>query len=404
MEQNELKISEAQVTEKPRVIRRRIGWIAAVCAILAAAVTGAVIGIAVTQDAPSPYPVFHRVSSAKILEIPEESDEYTSELFPKADYEKYGVSFEAEVLRIFPDPYVGMYRGSTRIHMAELLVKDMIAGDSVPQVIYLRLSKSEAERIRQKQTIVYSGMQVDLEGGSLLNAKTGRIESFGVTFSGTDYTSCIAVFADENDPEIENTKQRIRSRVASPVSDPQYRNYCKVLSLTDAEGALRQALEEIANPEIGEFMVTGSLGSDGEREFACIRFIDGYMTDEVITINIETGEVTYSDARYTAEDRSVLPNLKKLTKKVDIKKLEIPQEPEIKGKSRIFYKFNCTYRKVNGKIFGLIGLCWQDIKDSEWGPVKTYYSHPFSYKVYTPDGTFLDATEKELNSVLGIPQ
>jgi len=169
---------------------------------------------------------------------------------------------------------------------------------------------------------------------------------------------------------------------------------------------LKQALQEIANPEIGVFRVMANFDVDGERDFWCYRYIDGYQTDEMISVDIETGEVTWSEARYTAEDRDALPNLKKLMRKIDTRKLEKP-EPLGNDNYKIeFYKFQGSYRKVNGEIYGLLGVCWSYAYRTEKnGSQIVNNPFPASYKVYTPDGTFVDAkTEQELNSVLGITE
>ena len=89
-------------------------------------------------------------------------------------------------------------------------------------------------------------------------------------------------------------------------------------------------------------------------------------------------------------------------RKINTRKLEKPQLSE-DSKYRIeFGKLLNSYRKVNGEIYGLFGVCWSYIyQDSEGGEITDINCYPKSYKIYTPDGEWIDATKDSLDSVLG---
>jgi len=65
-----LEKSEKKPGKLTQLLRMRN--LVAACLILVVAGVGAVIGIFATREEPSRYPVFHKVSSVKISEIPDE--------------------------------------------------------------------------------------------------------------------------------------------------------------------------------------------------------------------------------------------------------------------------------------------------------------------------------------------
>ena len=99
-----LERSERKPEKLKKPLRQR-NLVAAVCLVLVVAGIGVVIGIWINREETSPYPVFHKVSSVKIADIPEEKEDGIEiDIQDLVDEEKYGISFEARVLRVFSDP------------------------------------------------------------------------------------------------------------------------------------------------------------------------------------------------------------------------------------------------------------------------------------------------------------
>ena len=91
------------------------------------------------------------------------------------------------------------------------------------------------------------------------------------------------------------------------------------------------------------------------------RYINGCSTDETIIVNLDTEEVTYSGVRYIDDDMKDIENMAiHLENKVEEYKKQIPLPPklDIDDKELLRLYLDASYRKVDGKIYGILSIEW----------------------------------------------
>ena len=91
------------------------------------------------------------------------------------------------------------------------------------------------------------------------------------------------------------------------------------------------------------------------------RFINGCWTDEVIRIDLDTEKVTYQMVRYTEEELKSIENMAiHLENKVEEYKNQMPIPPnlDIEDKELLRLSLNACYRKIDGKIYGILETEW----------------------------------------------
>ena len=92
------------------------------------------------------------------------------------------------------------------------------------------------------------------------------------------------------------------------------------------------------------------------------RYINGCQTDETITINLETEEVTYSEVRYSEEDMATMPDIALLVSELAAQYKEstptpprhIPTEEQNLFDLRVYG----WYAKVGDTVYGIIRTSW----------------------------------------------
>lgn len=98
------------------------------------------------------------------------------------------------------------------------------------------------------------------------------------------------------------------------------------------------------------------------------RFINGCQTEEVITINLKTEEVTYSEVRYTPEDIAGLADLSEyVSRKAQEYQQETPVPPhtDTTGKELRSLNLYAWYFKLDGKLYGVVKTTWIYKEDTD---------------------------------------
>lgn len=101
--------------------------------------------------------------------------------------------------------------------------------------------------------------------------------------------------------------------------------------------------------------------STGSKWVSFVRYICGCVTDETVTIDLETGEVSYDGSRYSENDITALPDISfDIAKKVADYRLEIPSPPHIDtdGKKLLRLYVSGAYFKKSGNTYGLVNTSW----------------------------------------------
>ncbi len=99
------------------------------------------------------------------------------------------------------------------------------------------------------------------------------------------------------------------------------------------------------------------------------RFINGCQTEETVTIDLVTEEVTYSEVRYTKEDMAQMENISAhLSQKAKEYAEEMPIPPHIdpSGKQLVCLNLYAWYVKVDGKLYGVLKTAWRYRKENTW--------------------------------------
>lgn len=130
------------------------------------------------------------------------------------------------------------------------------------------------------------------------------------------------------------------------------------------------------------------------------RVINGFVTEETVTINGYTGangNVNQSDTKYNENDLSKIPDIGKALEKIDLSELK-PSHIEIVGGMNFKYSSAMgVYRKVGDKVYGIVRILW-------------YYTYPERmngyvmddcYYLYDQDGNGSTVERDELKELIG---
>ena len=107
--------------------------------------------------------------------------------------------------------------------------------------------------------------------------------------------------------------------------------------------------------------------ADGRLTFR--RFINGCQTEETISIDLATEKVTYSDVRYTAEDRKNLQNIALYLSEqaaTYAQSLPVPPHTDPEEKKLLCLNLYAWYAKVDGKNYGVVKTVWRHSKEDDW--------------------------------------
>ncbi len=131
------------------------------------------------------------------------------------------------------------------------------------------------------------------------------------------------------------------------------------------------------------------------------RYINGCQTEETITIDLLTEEVTYSEVRYTKEDMVQMENISAhLSEKAAeyAEQLPIPPHTVPEGKELLCLNLYAWYVKVDGKLFGVIKTSWRYKEKDDW--YIQYYDE--SYTLYDMSArTATDISRDDLVAIIG---
>ena len=132
------------------------------------------------------------------------------------------------------------------------------------------------------------------------------------------------------------------------------------------------------------------------------RYINGVQTEETVRIDLDTGEITYSDIRYTAEDYGKAENLAlRLSERADAYAAEFPAPSRIdtNGKTLVSLSVYGWYVKVEDGIYGIIKTVWVYRNEDSW--LFLYYDD--DYTVYDAQNAtvYQNLTPQEVIDIVG---
>lgn len=131
------------------------------------------------------------------------------------------------------------------------------------------------------------------------------------------------------------------------------------------------------------------------------RYINGCQTEETVSINLLTGEVNYSDVRYTKEDMTHMENISAHISEMAseyAEKLPIPPHTDLEGKTLLGLNLYGWYVKIDGKLYGVVKTAWKYQDEDTW--YVQYYDE--SYVLYDmSSSSATDISRDDLIDIVG---
>ena len=131
------------------------------------------------------------------------------------------------------------------------------------------------------------------------------------------------------------------------------------------------------------------------------RYINGCQTEETVTIDLSTEEVTYSQVRYTPEDMENLQNIALYLSEqaaAYVQNSPTPPHTDPEGKKLLCLNLYAWYAKVDGKLYGVVKTAWRYCENDDW--YIQYYDDQYVLFDMT-DGSGRDISRDDLLALLG---
>lgn len=353
-----------------------------------------------------------------------------------------GFAVKAKVVKNHPDKYykldVSSERRPTAYRLIQMETIEVISGENLPRYFLYLIPDYVYVDMSVYDSLLISMSQLGTENYVLRNGTKNQMESFE-----------LPIFADYQDhPEFGNIiafrsgifdesfwqnyiwlhgyqfakcyleNQRYRylvsrgdseSTVISAINKQIYEwyhdNYQErsVITLNFTTQAAKDALEYVKPFANGVFSQRFSANLD---KLIFTRYINGCQTEETITIDLLTEEVTYSEVRYTKEDIEYIVDISVyLSEKATEYSNQLPIPPHTDPEGKELYGLNlyAWYVKVNGKLYGVIKTVWkyQEFHSDD----HAYYSLGYyddAYVLYDMSaGTAIDISRDDLVKIVG---
>ncbi len=354
---------------------------------------------------------------------------------PKFEFST-GIAVKAKVVKNNPDKYYKLDISSeyrpTAYRLIQMETMEVISGENVPQYFLYLIPEYVYVDMSVYDSLLISMEQIGVENYVLKNATQNRMESFELPifadYQDNPELGNIIAFSDGifdeslwqnkswlygyqfasyylDNPEYSDlvvSRGDSERTVISAIKD-QYDWWCggnyqpwSVTTLNFTTKAAKDALEYVKPFTNGVF---SQIYQHGELIFR--RYINGCQTEETITIDLLTEEVTYSEVRYTKEDMAQMENISAhLSEKASeyAEQLPIPPHTDPNGKELLCLNLYAWYVKADGKLYGVIKTAWRYQEKDDW--YIQYYDD--SYILYDMTaGTATDISRDDLVNIVG---
>ena len=440
-----------QKNKKPKSVWLRFGAIAA-CFLL---IVSAVIVVSMLSD-PDDNPIINP-SNQKVPSIstiisgnkitgkqellygdPSSGSEGEAEMIVPGFY--INTVIQANVIEVLPDYYYTPNL-SIRYLVAKLSVVESIRGSGLPNEILMRFPYYTSDIFDGYDTFIFSLQQVGVENfmmindtkrevtyfphmfevemvndlgyGSVIAFKDGKVDtSFfdkadhfnaGGYIANSLQNPTLCFYPVSFDTTLEEAKTNIKelsqksSEESMFVSDIPY-DYITVdnIFISDEGKQIKSYLEP---SEMSVFM-QDIYRSEDRVVATYTRVINGFVTEEQITINGYTGEngnVSQSDTRYNEDDLSKIPNIGEALANLKLSELKPSHIEIVDGMNFEYSSAMGVYRKVRDKVYGIVRIIW-------------YYTFPERtngyvmddcYYLYDQDGNGSIVERDELKELIG---
>ena len=446
-------ITDALTTTKPKFAFRKLFLIAA-CFVLLFALLLSLFLFMGKDDSPlTPTPQGKPFDTVSLIEA---GDSLADDAIPPYQSEIEGgmasyayltfdltTVIEAEVIEVLPDSFISL-DGGRYYKIAHLLVIDSINCENLPEEIYLRYDTSErGVQLEGYDSFLFSLDQVGIENHLMFNANTKQATYFPNMFIGSwaiSYGSAIAftdgkvdlaffdrIFDHKSNPTLdemremvfdnpdeykfpvdrESTIEEAKERIASFLEKETIKRPCDYLTAEDVFSSDEaKVLQSYLAPSKGSLFTQNLSRSTKSATITYTRVINGFSTNEVITIDVNSQTITEKGERFTQEDLSALPDLVSAKKQITLD----PEHPPhvkltfgVRGSVRFrTFDYTLVYRKINGQVYGIIRADWVFTYSND--DREEPFRHDFRddvYFLYNQDGNGWLYDRDSLQKILG---
>lgn len=446
-------ITDALTTAKPKAAFRRLFPIAA-CFVLILALLLSLFLFMWKDDSPqAPTPQGRPLDTVPLIEAGNTlADEVVPPYYPTTEggmasyaYLTFDLTtvIEAEVIEVLPESYISL-DGGRYYKIARLRVIDNVNGKNLPEEIYLRYDSSDrGVQLEGYDSFLFSLDQVGIENYLMFNANTKQATYFPNMFIGSwaiSYGSAIAftdgkvdlsffdrIFDYFDNPDLdrmrecvfdepekysfpvgrESTIEEAKARIASFLEQETIKRPCDYLTAEDVFSSDEaKALQSYLTPSKGSLFTQNLSRSTKSATITYTRVINGFSTNEIITIDMNSQTITEKGERFTKEDLSALPDLVTAKKQITLD----PEHPphvkltfSVSGSARFrTFDYTLVYRKINGQVYGIIRAEWVFTYSND--DREEPFSHDFRddvYFLYDQDGNAWQHDRDSLSKILG---
>lgn len=357
---------------------------------------------------------------------------------PGFEFDTGGFSVKARVVKSYPDRYykldVSREHKPVEYRLIEMETLEVIHGDKVPQYFLYLIDAYTFVDMSVYDSLLISMSQLGTERYVLKNGTQNRMECLELPiftdYQGNPELGNIIAFSDgvfdeslwqnENwlygyqfaklyldDPQGSDlvvkrgdSESDVIGEIRERIED-WHMKFCQshsVITLDFKTQAARDAAAYVEPFRQGVF--SQSISGNRDR-LVFTRYINGCPTEETVSINILTEEVTYSDIAYTKEDMSRMENIgAHLSKMADEYADKLPDPPHVdpKGKELLSLHLCAWYAKADGKLYGVVKTGWRYMDEGNY--FVQYYDE--SYILYDmSESTGRVVSREELVGLLG---
>ncbi len=319
-----------------------------------------------------------------------------------------GIAVKARVVKNHFDKYYKLDISSeyrpTAYRLIQMETIEVISGENVPQYFLYLIPEYVYVDMSVYDSLLISMSQLGVENYVLKNGTQNQMESFELPIFA-DYQDepelgNIIAFSDGifdeslwqnetwlygyqfaryylDNPEHSNfvvSRGDSESTVISTIKN-QYNEWYggnyqarSVITLNFTTQAAKDALEYVKPFANGIFSQRYE-PYYGNGQLIFRRYINGCQTEETITIDLLTEEVTCSEVRYTKEDMAQMENISAhLSERAAgyAEQLPIPPHTDPEGKELLCLNLYAWYVKVDGKLYGVIKTAWRCKEKDDW--------------------------------------
>ena len=352
----------------------------------------------------------------------------------------HGIAVKAKVVKNHPDKYYKLDTSSefrpTAYRLIQMETIEVINGINVPQYFLYLIPEYVYVDMSVYDSLLISMDQIGVENYVLKNATQNRMESFELPVfadyqDNPELGNIIAFtdgifdeslwqnetwrygyqFADDylDNPESDDLVVARGDSISEVISaikkqfDEWYilaNRALTVITLNFKTQEAKDAIEYVKPFENGVFSQT-YLPYNGNGELIFRRYINGCQTEETITIDLLTEEVTYSEVRYAKEDMVQMENISAHLSEKAIEyaeQLPLPPHTDPNGKDLLCLNLYAWYVKVDGKMYGVVKTVWRYKEKDNY--FIQYYDD--AYVLYDMSaGTATDISRDDLVAIIG---